>query len=170
MYGDRGETCCRLVWYRNPSAWRLLPRLSAGLTGRARRGPVAHPLHVFFCVVAVAVAVTQSWREETTLLPSPQPLDRVAELTGGFRDPVRCASMLFHVTSIINDTMLRYRYFSIYRFLCQDQTTDDTWHCYGSIFIGPCPTPSATAGSHRRKRRSALRSLPCNPGPGCYDC
>jgi hypothetical protein len=55
-------------------------------TARAR--PAAHALYVFFRVVAVAVTVAQSRREETPLLPHPQPLRREAQLAGRLRDPV----------------------------------------------------------------------------------
>lgn len=39
-----------------------LGRLSGGLLGPAGRAPVAHVLHVFFCMVAVAIAVAQGGR------------------------------------------------------------------------------------------------------------
>jgi hypothetical protein len=93
----------------------------------AGSGPVAHALHIFFCVVAVAIAVAKCGRKITPLLPHPQPLGRDAELACGFRDPVRCVSMLIHAISIKNDTRLRYRYFSGYRYRRQDRTTGEIW-------------------------------------------
>jgi len=74
----------------------------------AGSGPVAHALQVFFRVVAVAIAVAKGTREEAPCLTFPQPLDRDTELAGGFRDPIRCASMLFHVISIVNNTIFWY--------------------------------------------------------------
>src|SRR5215203_1544498 len=63
-------------------------RLSSRFLGPAKCGPVAHALHVFFCIVAVAIAVAKGGRKVTPLLSHPQPLGRDAELSGCFRDPV----------------------------------------------------------------------------------
>jgi hypothetical protein len=77
----------------------------------AGSGPVTHALQVFFCVVAMAIAVAKGKREEAPRLAFPQPLDRDTELAGGFGDLIRHASMLFHIISIVNDTILRYSIF-----------------------------------------------------------
>jgi hypothetical protein len=42
--------------------------------------PFTHPLQIIFGVVAVAATVAESRREETLLLPHPQPLGRDAQL------------------------------------------------------------------------------------------
>jgi hypothetical protein len=75
----------------------------------AGSGPVAHALQVFFCVVAVAIAVAKGGRKVTPLLPHPQPLGRDTELAGGFGDPVRGASVPFHISRILGARLFRYR-------------------------------------------------------------
>jgi hypothetical protein len=53
-------------------------RRSNRFLGPAGSGPVAHALNIFFCVVAVAIAVAKSERKVTAFLPHPQPLGRDA--------------------------------------------------------------------------------------------
>jgi hypothetical protein len=166
-----------------------LGRLAGGPPRPAGSGPVAHPLHVFFRVVAVAVAVAQGRRKETPRLALPQPFDRDTELAGGFRDPIRCASMLFHGISIINDTKLRYWYFSVYRFRCQGNrlpmtTTTAPEVCLqvhlqhlqvrqvatdesGAMPFAPClaiRVPAATIAEPSRARSSVGRAPPSHGG------
>ena len=84
-------------------------RLSDGFLGPAGRGPIAHALDVFFCIEAVAIVVAKSERKVTPLLPHPPSLGRDAELAGGFRDPVRGAPLLFHISKILGARLFRYR-------------------------------------------------------------
>jgi hypothetical protein len=84
-------------------------RLSDGFLDPAGRGPVSHALYVIFCVVAVAIAVAKSERKVTPPLPHPQPLGRDTKLAGGFRDPVRGAPILIHISKILGTRLFRYR-------------------------------------------------------------
>src|SRR5687768_9887039 len=86
-----------------------LGRLSGGLLGPAGRAPVTHALHVFFCVVAVSIAVAQGGSEVTSRLAFPQPLDGDTELASSLRDPVGGAPVLFHISKILGARLFRYR-------------------------------------------------------------
>ena len=106
--------------------------------------------------MALSFLVSKSKR---LLFTPPQPLGRDTELAGGFRDPICCASILFHVISITNDTKLRYRYFSGYQILCRGQTTDDTWHCSGAS--------SQVHGQHLQLRQVATNECDAMPFAPC---
>jgi hypothetical protein len=84
-------------------------RLSDEFLGPAGRGPVTHALYVILGVITVAIAVAKSERKVTVFLPHPQPLGRDAELPGRFRDSVRGAPVLFHISKILRARLFRYR-------------------------------------------------------------
>jgi len=77
---------------------------SGRFPGLACRGPVAHAVDVFFCVVRMAIAVAQGRREEPSHPALPQPLDRDTELACRLGDPLRRASRHIHAISIKHDT------------------------------------------------------------------
>jgi hypothetical protein len=53
--------------------------------------------------------MAKSGREVTSLLTHPQPLGRVTELAGCFRNSVRGAPVLFHIPKILGARLFRYR-------------------------------------------------------------